>query len=191
MKKVEICFHNDYFDKVCDNLEKFDNNLIFEIAYMSIWHRKKILDYLFREVLHSSYEDVIMFKAELVDSGLYNDYKKSILNGNDNFLKTCLVLYFEKDLKNEIYKDNMTLVKEIVKCDEDVILILSNLLNVSQFICDDDTIKYIKNKMSKILYENYDDEYKEYLNQILDNNFNIIDNNQKALKEEYSFKLNR
>lgn len=191
MKKVEICFHNDYYNQVCNNLDKYDYNLLFEICMMSTWHRKKILDYLFREVLHSSYEDVMMFKAELIDCDLYFDYKKSILNGNDNFLKTCLVLYFEKDLKDELYDDNLSLAKTIVKCDEEYLLKLSNLLNISQFICDDDTIKYIKDNISTILKNNFDDEDDTYINQILENNFKLIDNNQKTLKEEYSLKLNR
>lgn len=191
MKKVGIDVHNDYFDIVCDCLNEFKYEELLQICFLSVWHRKRILDYIFREVLHSSYDDVLLFKCDLIDCGFYNDYKKSILNGNDNFLKTCLVLYFENDLKDNLYKDNLSLAKTIVNCDEEYILILSNLVNVSQFICDDETIKYIKNKMSKVLRENLSYEDEDYLDQILTDNFNIIDENQATLKGEMVLKLNR
>ena len=191
MGKVQICFHNDYYDQVCNDLSKYDYNLLFEIGYMSMWHRKKIFDYLFREFLQFSYNDVMLFKSELIDCNLYEEYVNSIINGNDKFLKTCLVLYFEKDLKEELFKDNKSLVNTIIDCDEDAKLILSNLLNVSQFICDDNTIKLIKQNMSKVLYEYYKDEDESYLKEILNNNFKIIDNNQEALKEEPKIILKR
>ena len=184
MKKVDIYFHNDFYDIVANDLESYDYDLLFEIAFYSLAHRKKILDYLFKVALSRSYDDVLAFKMELVDCGLYRDYKKSILNSNDNFFKSSLVLYFENDLKDKLYANNLELAKTIVDSNADYILKLSNLVNISQFVCDDDTIKYIKKQMNDILHEHNKDENEEYLNQILESNYKLIDNNQSILKDE-------
>lgn len=184
MKKVDIYFHNDFYDIVANDLESYDYDLLFEIAFYSLAHRKKILDYLFKVALSRSYDDVLAFKTELVDCGLYRDYKKSILNSNDNFFKSSLVLYFENDLKDKLYANNLELAKTIVDSNADYILKLSNLVNISQFVCDDDTIKYIKKQMNDILREHNKDENEEYLNQILESNYKLIDNNQSILKDE-------
>lgn len=186
----DIYFHNDFYDMVLENPEHYKYEVVRDVAFKSIGHRKKLLDFIFKKFITISYENIILFKLELIEYGMYDEYKKNIIKGDDNFLKSCLVLYFEPDLKDELFKNNKDIVDTVVKSNENDLLKLSNLINVSQFKCDENTYSLLKEQFKNLLYsynKNITNEEKEKL---LNNYYTLMDNNQinlgnsKILKNE-------
>ena len=135
MKKVlyqkDFFIHNNYFDRINNNKKDYDLNYLFEIAYYSLAHRYELLDYILKKAITTSFEDIILFKTHLKDYLMYDEYINHVVNSKDNFLKTCLVLYLEKDMKDELFKDNDDLVNTILTSKEITKLRITNLLNVS------------------------------------------------------------
>lgn len=187
MKKVlyqkDIFIHNKYFDRINNNKNDYDLNYLFEIAYYSLAHRYELLDYILKKAITTSIEDITLFNRYLKDYLMYDEYINHIVNSKDNFLKTCLVLYLDKSMKDELFKDNDDLINAILSSNEIDKLRITNLLNVSSFKCSDDCIKTIKSNFKDLLFEYYKSEPDYTKEIILNNYYEIIDNNQKNLEE--------
>ena len=186
LNKNDIYFHSDSFDMVVDNPEKYDYTVLMDVSFLSIWHRKRLLDYAFKKVITSSYNDILLFKEDLKSLNLYDYYVESIIDSDDEFLKTSLIIYLDNSLKDYLFMDNLELTNAIINSNEDYVLKLSNLLNVSQFKCDKETYDYLKENFKNILYSNNknEEESKDLLNKY----FKLMDKNQIELGNEVVLK---
>ena len=173
LNRNNIYFHSDSFDFVVNNPEKYDYSVLMDVSFLSIWHRKRLLDYTFKKVIISSFNDILLFKEDLKSLNLYDYYVESIINSDDVFLKSSLIIYLDDSLKD-------------INSNEEKQLQLSNLLNVSQFKCDKDTYDYLKENFKNILYSNNDDE--EENKELLNKYFNLMDKNQIELGNEVVLK---
>ena len=186
LNRNNIYFHSDSFDFVVNNPEKYDYSVLMDVSFLSIWHRKRLLDYTFKKVIISSFNDILLFKEDLKSLNLYDYYVESIINSDDVFLKSSLIIYLDDSLKDSLFIDNLELTNAIINSNEDYVLKLSNLLNVSQFKCDKDTYDYLKENFKNILYSNNDDE--EENKELLNKYFNLMDKNQIELGNEVVLK---
>ena len=129
----DLFIHNDYFDEVQENLDNYDLNEIFDLACESFVHRKVFLNYMFKKLIKMGYNEVMLLKTNLISCDLYDEFVNNIVNGNDNNLKAILVIYFEENLKDELFKDNKEIINTVASSEDNEFTKLTNLINISRF----------------------------------------------------------
>ena len=174
----DIYIHNDFFDMVSEHPENYDPNLIFNICCETIVHRTKLISYLFKKAILTNNECLFQLKIELMDCNIYDEYIQNIIKSNDDFIKICLILYFEYGMKDMLFNNVMEMINAIINSPEEANLKLTNLLNISQFKCDEDTYEYLKSNFKKILFEYNKDAEVNEVNKILNNYYDFMDTNQ-------------
>lgn len=189
--KDNIYFHNDYIDMIVENPDDYDYNDIFYASVLSIVHRKKLLDYLFKQLIITSYKDVNLLREKLINQELYLEYIDSIINSNDSFLKTCLFLYFEPDLKDELFDNNNIILNTIINSNEGLKLKLSNIFNLSQYPCDEDTYSKLKKSFTDLFLDIYEDQSDEYKIKALEKYYELMDKNQTTVVNGKILKKNK
>ena len=181
VKKDDLLIYNEYFDIILNNLDKYEYEEIFDMARMSFVHRKKLLNYLFKEYMCLGNKEIENLKYYLIDSDMYNEFVENIINGNDEFLKISLALYYEPKLKEIMFNDNNKVIDSIINSNEDEYLKLNNLLHVSKFKCSKETYKYLKDNFRNLLFEFNKEEKQENNDRILAYYYKIMDNWQNDL----------
>ena len=189
--RENIYFHNDYIDMIVEDPDNYQYDDIFYASVLSLVHRKKLLDYLFKQLIITSYQDVTLLKEKLINQEIYIEYINSIINGNDSFLKTCLFLYFEPDLKDDLFDNNDDILNTIINANEGTKIKLSNMFNLTQFTCDKETYIKLKKHFKDLFLITYQDKSDEYKIKAISRYFELMDNNQISIGNGKILKKNK
>ena len=179
------------YDKILDR-NTFENafkNIVsnpFSYRYSDL--RKQLLDIL----CVSLYDDerCNRFVEDLQSSNLYKNYMNSIVNGNDEFLKIHIALYF--GYLDTLFSDHLELAKKIIESDEFSMFHScrsDHLLRLSKFSKNKEALYYIKDNLISIIEQ----EESKILDDIDDNFLSLLgitdDDKKKTMKLQIDYAM--
>ncbi len=181
LKPEDIYIQNDYYDDVVNDPAKYNYQDTHKVLYEASKRHIKgfnILDYIFINSVENDY--LVTFINELKEEELYEEYIERTINGNDSFLKAYICVFMEPWNMNLIYNSKFKVAQDLAKKGDDysVNQRILGLMELSCFNPDERTVKYIKNSIKKLIYQNsfYKNNYdKTMLKEEVNDYYKYID----------------
>lgn len=189
------------YDKILDR-NTFENafkNIVsnpFSYRYSDLMYLAKKMPNLRKQLLDilcvSLYDDerCNRFVEDLQSSNLYKNYMNSIVNGNDEFLKIHIALYF--GYLDTLFSDHLELAKKIIENDEFSMFHScrsDHLLRLSKFSKNKEALYYIKDNLIGVIEQ----EESKILDDIDDNFLSLLgitdDDKKKTMKLKIDYAM--
>ena len=118
MKKLkgnDIYIQNNFIDDILENPVKFSYEQIMFISNFTLYDYD-LYDYI---VLNYPFvKGAGVFKQELIEYGVYDDYLNSVMEEGDIFLKASFAFYIDASLRDDVIGDEFEFIDTIKNDDE-------------------------------------------------------------------------
>ena len=157
LKPEDIYIQNDFYDDVVNDPAKYNNPTECSVLYdVSTRHIKgyTILDYLLLNSVENQYFGI--FVTNLKNNDLYDEYVEFTINNNNDFIKAFLCVFMEPENIDIVYNSKFRVAQDLAKKGDDYTTNqrILGLMRLSHLSLDERTVKYIKNSIKKLIYQN-------------------------------------
>lgn len=183
MKNNVIFVLNDYVEDVINNIEDYEYSEIFQVAMNYELYQKKLLDYLLLDTCYTNVANKFRENLEYVDK--YDEYVMAVLDGNDEILKSYIIIYFENELLGLIQNNIEELIENLFKSNYPAKYKVNLAAQYAKFVTKDEYIYLIANNIKYLIMS--DEEYRnlytiDELKELIAYYMTIVNNNYNSEK---------
>ena len=171
-----------------EQLFKYKNKVLFRMLKYDDEHRDKIVDHLFFKLTDET--QIEEFKNVLKELNMYDTFVNIIKESDNDKYKQHLVLFYENDLIDELYKSEYNLAKHIYKnrkkagawnCCYEHLFQLASIAN------ERETLLLIKKQLVKLIKNSTKAKYILNLEQLLLSGRKIGEKDLLSIKDREEF----